>query len=151
MAYISYNKLWESEIEGIVSKKDRLQDSNISQLKLEVHDTYKKDEKISTNFEPVDNDDVINKGYLDSKLIKIDGHISKLEKDFNEFKLQYNKQNVEGVLIQRAVKTTIQILYDKGLFDNYANADKVLEDFCLLQDVDLMYQKKIHNYIHLYG
>ena len=23
----------------------------------------------------------------------------------------------------------IQILYDKGLFDNYANADKVLEDF----------------------
>ena len=27
------------------------------------------------------------------------------------------------------MKTTIQILYDKGLFDNYANADKVLEDF----------------------
>ena len=23
----------------------------------------------------------------------------------------------------------IQILYDKGLFDNYANADKVSEDF----------------------
>ena len=27
------------------------------------------------------------------------------------------------------MKTTIQIIYDKGLFDNYANADKVLEDF----------------------
>ena len=27
------------------------------------------------------------------------------------------------------MKTTIQTLYDKGLFDNYANADKVLEDF----------------------
>ena len=27
------------------------------------------------------------------------------------------------------MKTTIQILYDKGLFDNYGNADKVLEDF----------------------
>ena len=26
------------------------------------------------------------------------------------------------------MKTTIQILYDKGLFDKYANADKVLED-----------------------
>ena len=129
MAYISNNKLWESEFDGIVSKRDRLQDSNISQLKLEVHDTYKKDEKISTNFEPVDNDDVINKGCLDSKLIKIDGHLSKLEKDFNEFKIQYNKQSVENILIQRAVKTTIQILYDKGLFDNYANADKVLEDF----------------------
>ena len=31
--------------------------------------------------------------------------------------------------MQRAVKTTIQILYDKGKFDNFQNADKVLEDF----------------------
>ena len=129
MAYISYNKLWESEFDGIVSKRDKLQDANINQLKLELYDTYKKDEKLTTNFEPVDNEDVINKGCLDEKLLNINGHISKLEKVFNEFKLQYNKQNVEEILIQRAVKTTIQILYDKGLFDNYANADKVLEDF----------------------
>ena len=129
MAYISYNKLWESEFDGIVSKRDKLQDSNIKQLKLEVHDTYKKDEKLTTNFEPIDNSDVINKGYLDKKLLNINGHISKLEKDYNEFKLQYNKQAVLDVLIQRAVKTTIQILYDRGLFDNYQNADKVLEDF----------------------
>ena len=129
MAYISYNKLWESEFDGIVSKRDKLRDLNINNLKLEVLDTYKKDEKLTTNFEPVDNKDVINKAYLDEKLIKINGHISKLEKDYNEFKLQYNKQSVEDILIQRAVKTTIQILYDKGLFDNYANADKVLEDF----------------------
>ena len=61
--------------------------------------------------------------------MKIDGHLSKLERDFDEFKLQYNKQNVEEILIQRAVKTTIQILYDKGLFDNFQNADNVLEDF----------------------
>ena len=129
MAYISYNKLWESEFDGIVSKRDKLQDLNINQLKLELYDTYKKDEKPATNFEAVDNEDVINKGYLDSKLLKIDGYLSKLEKDFNEFKLEYNKQNVEDILIQRAVKTTIQILYDKGLFHNYVNADKVLEDF----------------------
>ena len=129
MAYISYTKLWESEFDGIVSKRDKLQDLNINQLKLEVHDSYKKDEKITTNFEPIDNSDVINKGYLDDKLLKINSHLSKLVKDFNEFKLQYNKQSVEDILIQRAVKTTIQILHDKGLFDNYANADKVLEDF----------------------
>ena len=129
MAYISYNKLWESEFDGIVSKRDKLQDLNINQLKLEVHDTYKKDEKLTTNFEAVDNEDVINKGYLDSKLSKINGHLSKLEKDYNEFKIQYNKQSVEDILIQRIVKTTIQILYDKGLFDNFQNADKVLEDF----------------------
>ena len=123
MAYISYNKLWEAEFDGIVSKRDKLQDLNISQLKLEVHDTYKKDEKLTTNFEPVDDSDVINKGYLDSKLLKIDGHLSKLEKDYNEFKFQCNKQSVEDILIQRAVKTTIEILYDKGLVDKFQNAD----------------------------
>ena len=42
MAYISNNKLWESEFDGIVSKRDKLQDLKISQIKLEVHDTYKK-------------------------------------------------------------------------------------------------------------
>ena len=129
MAYISYNNLWESEFDGIVSKKDKIQDLNINQLKLEVHDIYKKYEKITTDFEPFNKEDVINKGYLDEKLLKINGHLSKLEKGYNEFKLQYNKQSVEEVLIQRAVKRTIQILYDKSLFDHYANADKVFEDF----------------------
>ena len=114
MAYISYNKVWESEFDGIVSKRDKLQDANISQLKLEVHDTYKKDEKITTEFEPINNTDVINKGYVGDKLLKINGQLSKLEKDFNEFILQYNKQSVADILVQRAVKTTIQILNDKG-------------------------------------
>ena len=62
MAYISYNILWESEFDGIVSKRDNLQDLNINHLKLEVHDTYKKDEKLTTNFGAADNEDVINKG-----------------------------------------------------------------------------------------
>ena len=131
MAYISYNKIWESELDGIVSKRDKLQGLNINQLKLEVHDTYKKDEKLTTKFEAVDDEDDIKKAYRNSKLLKIDGHLSKLQKDYNEFKLQYNKQNVEDILIQRAVKTMIQILYDKGLFDKYAIADKVLEGFLL--------------------
>ena len=88
MAHISYNKLWEIEFDGIVSKRDELQDLNISQLKLQVQDTYKKDEKLTTNFQPVDDSEVINKGYLDSKMLKIDCHLSKLENDFNEFKLK---------------------------------------------------------------
>ena len=70
MAYISYIKLWESEFDGITSKRAKLQDININQLKPEIHDSYKKDEKIITNFEPTDNSDVINKGYLDDELIK---------------------------------------------------------------------------------
>ena len=64
--------------------------------------------------------------------MKKDGHVSKLEKDFNEFKLQYNKQNVEDILIERAVKTTIQILYDRGLFDNFRNAEEVQKDFLFI-------------------
>ena len=129
MAYISYNKLWENEFDDIVSKTDELQDLNNNQLKLELYVTYKKGKKITTNFEPTDDSDVINKGYLDEKMNKINGNNSYIEKDYNEFKLQYNKQSVEDILVQRAVKTTIQKLYDKGLFDSYTNADKVLEDF----------------------
>ena len=129
MAYISYKYLWENEFDNIVSKRSKPQDLNINQLKLEVHDTYKKDDKITTNFEPTDNSDVINKGYLDEKLLKIDGHLSFLQHDYKKFILQNNKQAVEEVLFQRAVKTTILILYGKGLFDIYANADKVLEVF----------------------
>ena len=116
-------------MDGIVSKRDKFQDLNFNQLKLEVHDTYKKDEKIRTNFEAVDDKNVINKAYLDKKLKKIDGQISYLEKDSNDFKIQYNKQSVEDNSIQRAVETAIQILCDKGFFGNYANADKVSEDF----------------------
>ena len=80
MAYISYKKLWKNEFDNLVSKRNKLQDLNINQLKLGVHDTYKKDEKIKTDFEPTDDLDVINKAYLDEKLKKIDGHFSYIEK-----------------------------------------------------------------------
>ena len=60
MAYKSYNKLWESEFDKIVSKRHKLQDMNINQLKLAVHDSFKNDAKITTNSEAVNDDDVIN-------------------------------------------------------------------------------------------
>ena len=74
MAYISFKKGWESEFDGIVSKRDKLQDLNINQLKLEVHDTYKKDEITTTNFKAVNDPDVLNKAHLDENLLKINGH-----------------------------------------------------------------------------
>ena len=129
MVYLSYNNLWESEFDNIVSKRDKSQDLKINQLKLEVHDTYEKDEKLTTNFEAVNIEDVINKSYPNEKLKKVDGHISYIENDYNVFKLQYNKQSVEEVLVQRAVKTTLQVLYGKGLFDVFPNADKASKDF----------------------
>ena len=49
---------------------------------------------------------------------------------------------MEDILIQRAVNTTIQKLYDKGLFDKYANVDKVLEVLCLLQGEEVIYLRK---------
>ena len=70
MAYFSFNELWGSEFGNIVSKRDKLQDLNINQLKLKVHDTYKKDGKITTNFEPTDDSDIIKKSYLDEKFKK---------------------------------------------------------------------------------
>ena len=88
MAYISYNKLWECEFDGIVSKRDKLQDLINTQWKLELHDTYKKNEKLTLNVEPSNNEEIINKVYLDEKLLRTNGHLSILEKDYKEFKLQ---------------------------------------------------------------
>ena len=56
-----------------------------------------------------------------------------MEKDYKEFKLHSFKQSVEGVLIERAVKPSMKIIYDKGLFDNYDNADEILKTFLFVQ------------------
>ena len=45
-------------------------------------------------FEPSDDSDVINKIYPDTKLSKIEGTISYIEKDYIGFKLNINKQCV---------------------------------------------------------
>ena len=39
MAYSSFNELLESEFDKTVSKRDKQQDLNINQLKVEAHDT----------------------------------------------------------------------------------------------------------------
>ena len=68
MAYISYNKLWESEFDGTVSKRDKLQDLNINQIKLDkTIKNFKKDEKITTIFVALNDQDVINRAHLDEK------------------------------------------------------------------------------------
>ena len=50
MAYISYSQAWEKECYNIVSKRDKWKDLIINQLKLEIHDTYKKFEKNNSQF-----------------------------------------------------------------------------------------------------
>ena len=70
----------------------------------------------------------MNKACLDEKFLQINGHISYIEEDYNAFKLLSNKQSLEEVLIQRTVRTTIQILYDKGLINGFPNAIEVRKD-----------------------
>ena len=108
-------------------KKDKVQNIGNNQLKLEVHDTYKKDEEITTNFKPTNSECALNKAYLDEKIFKTDGNLSFSEKDYKEFKILCNEQTIEEVFGQRVVKKTIQKLYDECLFDAFPIADKVLE------------------------
>ena len=86
MVYLSNNNLWESKIGNIVFIHDKVQDTNFNQLKLEVNDIWK-NEKLTTNIEPSNKEDVINKAYLDEKVLKVDDHLSFIEKNDNEFKI----------------------------------------------------------------
>ena len=79
MAYISYTNLWESEFNNTVSE-DKVQDMNVNQIKLEVHDSYKKDQKLTTNFEAIKDEDLLNKAYVDKNLLNIDRHVSFIAK-----------------------------------------------------------------------
>ena len=108
-----------------------MQDINLYQIKLRVNDIYKEDEKTTTKFEPNKPEGVITKGYLVTEISNVEGLTSYIERYYNELK-DLERFN-EGVLIEKAVKTTIQILYDKGLFDSYNNADEALKDYQLIE------------------
>ena len=58
---------------------------NLNELKLKVNDTYEKDEKITTKFEPSGDGDVVNKADVDTELFKVEGRILFIEKVCNEF------------------------------------------------------------------
>ena len=50
-----------------------------------------------------------------------------MEEKYSEYKLRKNQQFVKEVLIEKPVNTTIQIIYDKGIFDKYDSADEVMK------------------------
>ena len=58
--------MWENEFDNIVFKKEKVQDMNFNQ-KIEVHDTYIKDDK-TTIFKTVNDSEVINKAHLDKMI-----------------------------------------------------------------------------------
>ena len=98
-------------------------------MKLNVNDSYERDEKVTTTFEPSKNEDVLNKGYIDTKFTEIKGNLLFIEKVFKEIELYTNKQSVEEILIEGAVKTTIQIFYNGGLNNFSDNLDQVIKDY----------------------
>ena len=107
-------------------------DIKFNRIKLKVIDTYKKGEKITTNFEHSDDSVFVNKAYLDTILSKIEDHLSLKEKGYNEFKLRKDKQS-EETLFGKAVKMSIQILYEKKLFNNFDSAEEVSKDYLLIE------------------
>ena len=62
-----------------------MQDIIFNQFKIKVNDTFKKDEKITTNFGPSSNHNSVNKAYLEKKLSKTEGHLSLKEEKYKEF------------------------------------------------------------------
>ena len=65
---------------NFVPAKHKVQDINLDQIELKVIKNYKKERKTTTNFEPSNDEDVVNKNYLDEKISKLGGHLSILEK-----------------------------------------------------------------------
>ena len=54
-----------------------------------------------------------------------------MEEAYNELKI-YERYNKE-VLIEEAVKTTLRIVYDKGLLDDYDNANEAVKEYLLIE------------------
>ena len=65
-----------------------------------------------------------------------------------------NDKKSEEVLIEKAVKTIIEILFDKGLSDNYDNAGEILKKFLHFDEInerrrpDLVKLNDKNNVIH---
>ena len=57
-----------------------MQDTNSSQIKIKVNGTLEKNEKITTKFEPSNDEDVLVRRYLDTKLAKVKDHKSNIKK-----------------------------------------------------------------------
>ena len=89
--------------------------------------------KTTTNFEASNPENVMNKKNFDTNLAGLNGKISYIGENYNEFKLHNNEQSIKEALFERAVETLIQMLYGGGLFNKYDNADVVLKDYLFFE------------------
>ena len=75
--------MWRTHFDNNVSAESSVQDVNV---KLKVNDTCKKNENLTTKFETSHHEDVLNKVFQDTKLSKLEDHLSMNEKNYNECK-----------------------------------------------------------------
>ena len=66
---MNYDRIWRIESHN-GSGENRLHDIILNQMKFKVHETYKKIEKITNNFESSNDEDVGNKTYLNTNLVE---------------------------------------------------------------------------------
>ena len=57
-----------------------MQKNVLTVKKLKVNDTYKRDEKIATKFEPFTEEDVVKSVYLDTETFKVEGQLSSFKR-----------------------------------------------------------------------
>ena len=71
--------------------EDKVPDKSFNQLKLKVNGTFKEGEKTTTNFEPSKDGNIISKAYTHTKISRVEGHLSLIEKKYIECKLRADK------------------------------------------------------------
>ena len=81
---MSYDKLKKRELHKNVSAGHRLQNKNINQLELKVNKVFIKDEKISTNSEISNDEDVVHEAYVDKILKEVICKVAVNETDCNQ-------------------------------------------------------------------
>ena len=129
--------MWRSEFCIIVSAKDRVQNKIVTPLKFKVNKTYKKDEKITTNFEPSSPEDARNKDFLSTTLGEVNGHIVYIEKIILVKRIFQDPINklIRTSKIEQAVKVkaTIELVYDRRMCNRNDNADEVIKNYLLIK------------------
>ena len=65
MAFMSCDKLCSSKFYNNVSSEIRLQDEKLQALNVNLNKTYKKHEKVRSNYESSNDENVVNAAFLD--------------------------------------------------------------------------------------
>ena len=103
MVNLNYAQLCSGEFDKIVCAKDRVEDISLKRLEIKVNDAQQKYEK-KLKFEPFIEENVVSKAYLDSKVSKVEAHISFEEKNRRSLTCMAEKHSEEESLLEKAVK-----------------------------------------------